>query len=433
MRDWAVYWRVGWLVLLLVVGAAAGVSAVASDPDWGGTEPENVSNSLTNKAWQPVIVSGPLGQMVVAWSDQMSDGVPRNIYVRRSYDSGRSWSAPQVVSETALMSALPDALFVGSRAFVAWVDQRTVGGENAAIYEAELEATDTRFIPSSTSLLLMSTRPRLAAGAGKLHVVFNAGANILHAMRPLAGTTWPTATRIYTSGIGAIPLFPVLAVGPDGSTLHVVWQEADLGTETEAIVYKRGQLSGTKADWESALILATSDGHVFYPVVAADSAGNLHVVWGEEVEEADQYVRYTRCDIASSQWISPAVRIDAVPFSVNKQHTTYTHVDLALWETDNQVEVCVAWHGFREGGAEDVLVSCSRDGGQTWSAPQNVSGSGYLDATSIAPSIAFDASGNLHAVWQEHNAEMGTNVVENTQVYYAHSLKRFFLPLVMRK
>ena len=431
--------RLAWLALLLVGGVAAVAAVTASDPDWTGAQPANVSNSLLNRAWQPVLAAGPAGRMVVAWSDQNAAEAARNIYVRRSFDNGHTWSAPQVLSETAFVSALPDAVAVGNRDLVAWVDLRTIGGENMAIYEAEVGAGKGRLIPSPTRLT--STQPRLASGAGTLHVVFNAGYNILHAMRPLTATTWPTATRIYTSTGSTFPWFPALAIGPDGKTLHVVWQDWDFSMDKWAIMYRRGTVDGAAVNWTSPYTLATESIELIYPDIAADSRGNLHVVWGEVVglgslAEQDQYVRYARYDVATSQWISPAVWIDNNPVRVNTDNPTYTAPDLALREKSGQVEVCVAWHGFREGEmsfAEEILLSCSPDGERSWLPPQNVSRSPQAEALSLIPSIAFDTAGQLHAVWQEHNQEMGSSVLFDYQIYHSFALVKGFLPLIARR
>jgi len=437
---WPACWSMVWLALLVVIGTAVGVYAANGDPKWGGTDPKNISNSKPKKARQPSITAGQSGQIFVAWSDEESTEAPRNIYVRHSDDHGRTWSLPEVISETGLYSALPDVLVVGSQTYVAWVDQYTLGGLNAAIYEAEVGAEVARNIPSPIPLI--STGPSLATGADRLHVVFNAGANILHASRPLSATAWSTATAIYTSTATLFPWFPTLTVGPDGETLHIVWYEIDFISDEWTIAYGHGEVTSTGVNWSPACILSTGNTEMVYPAIAADSRGNLHVVWGEVIgagglEEQDQYVRYMRYDVTSSQWISPAIRIDDVPVRVNQDNPTYTAPSLTLFETDDQIEVCVAWHGFRAGVqalAEDVLVSCSEDGGESWSAPGNVShsGSDYGDDISIAPSIAFDRSGLLHSVWQEHKAAMGSNVTYDYEIYYSHTQHRMFLPIVAR-
>ena len=130
-------WQLAWLVALAVVGLAAGVSAAGGDPEWQGTEPGAISSSPDNRAWQPVIAAGPPAQVAVAWSDQEDlPGALRNIYIRRSEDNAGTWSAPEVISTTAYQSALLDVCLTGTRTFVAWVEQPTIGAPSVVINEA---------------------------------------------------------------------------------------------------------------------------------------------------------------------------------------------------------------------------------------------------------------------------------------------------------
>ena len=440
-RPRSVRWQLVWPVALVAIAIAAGVSFAAGDPDWGGTDPENLSNSPTNRAWQPIVVACPPAGLVVVWGDQESLEAPRNVYFRRSDDNGRTWSPREAISGTAQDSLVPGVSVTGSRAFVTWVDQSLV--ESDVIYEAEIGAGPARCVPSPVPV--SSTRSRLAASSDRLHVAFNAGASILYATRPLTATAWPTATQAYTSSATLLVWFPALAVGPDGETLHMVWQEVDgewtgEWTKEWTVMYGRGEVSGGEVSWSPPLTLSMGSTELIYPAIAADSGGNLHVVWAEvvgagDLQDQDQYIRYSRYDVASSEWISAAKRIDDDPVRVNRDNPTYTAPSLALFERDGRVEVCVAWHGFREGGfAEEVLLSCSRDQGQSWSAPQNVSRStDTVEGISIGPSIAFDAAGQLQSVWQEHDASMGDSVIFDYQVYHACALgNKVFLPLVAR-
>lgn len=444
-NEWArpARWRLAWLFALLAVGLVAGVSVAASDPDWDGTEPENISMSALNLARQPVIAGGPSGRMAVAWSDLRSGETRRNIYAVLSDDNGHTWSAaPEAVARTADDSLLPDALAVGDRNFVAWVDR----DPPAAVYEAERTGTGTwekRRIPSPVPLSAMW--PCLAAGAGRLHVVFNAGGrnqpDILYAARPLAAAAWPTATVVYThTGTGS--WFPKLAIGPDESTLHMVWEER-ASVDVRAIMYMSGTVNGAGVDWSSPLTLSAGTTLSLWPDIVADSDGNLHVVWGEQVGtgavyQREQYVRYARYDAASGLWSIKEGPIDLNPVKVNELRPTDIAPSLALLESgrasgDKQVTVCVAWYGFREGGqvepAEEVLLSCSENGGQSWPPPQNVSRSPGQDEISIAPSIAFDSWGRLHSVWEEH---VGDSVIYNYEIFHTYALSKVFLPFMMR-
>lgn len=445
MRNWIrlAYWRWVWLVPLLAALSVIGVSAASMDPDWHGTEPENLSSSALDLARQPVIAGSSSGQMVAAWSDQRSEGLDRNIYVVLSDDNGSTWSGtPEEVARTADSSLLPDTLIDGDQVFVSWVE----GNPPAAVYEAERTGNGTwekRSIPSAVTPSAMW--PRLASGAGKLHMVFNAGSgnqpDILYAARSLNATAWPTATVVYThTGTGS--WYPKLAIGPDEDTLHLVWEER-ASLDVRAILYMSGTVNVADVSWTSPITLSTGITLSVWPDIVADSDGNLHVAWGEQVgtgavEAREQYVRYARYDAAVGAWSLKAEPVDPNPVKVNELRPTDITPRLALLEEsqadgDVQTTVCVAWHGFREGvqtePAEEVLLSCSEDGGQSWPSPRNVSRSPGEDMISIGPSIVFDMWGNLHMVWEEH---VGDSVVHNYEIYHSQGLSRIYLPFVMR-
>jgi hypothetical protein len=432
-------WRLAWLVALLAAGLMAGVSIAATDTDWDGTEPKNISDSPLNRAWQPVIAAGPSGRMVVAWSDQRLEGGPRSIYTASSDDNGRTWSTPTVVVDTADKSVLPGAAIVGDQVFVAWYDQASTYPYTTTTYEAEVVNRAVRRIPQPPSST--STRPSLAPGAGKLHIVFSGGTSnkpdIRYATRPLTATAWLTATVVHThTHTGTGSWNPALAVSSERKTLHVVWEERASLSE-RVIMYMRGGVNGDGVDWAPPLTLSAGTTLSLWPAIAADSAENLHVVWVEQVgtgglQEKDQYIRYVRYDADLGSW-STAMQIDPEPVRVNERNPTDSTPSLTVLDADNQVTVCVAWHGFRKGEyvepAEEVLLSCSRDGGQSWSTPQNVSRTPGAEAISILPSIMFDAMGQLHGVWQER---VGASAISDYQIYHAHALSRVFLPLVAR-
>jgi hypothetical protein len=404
--------------------AVGGVAASMSDPDWSGTLPENVSLSSQQVAWQPDIAVDSSGRVVVVWSDEEAGG--RNIYVTDNAGSG--WSVPQPMSETAWTSHFPDVLAVDSRIFVAWVEQPTV------TYEAEIGIGVAH--PVSCPVPLVDSRPRLAASDDRLHIVFSAGTgnvpDISHASRSLAGTVWSVAERVYTSTASRGAWWPALAAEQGAEKLHVVWE--DRSSLAQSVMYMSGTVSGADVDWSSAIELSTGITRAINPDIAVDSAGNVHVVWGEIGAGGydDQYVRYTRYDVASGSWTMPEF-VDPNRVLVNEKSPTHIAPRLALWGS-NRTEVCIAWYGFREDDppAEEILVRCSRDGGDTWSsATENVSRStsDAQEEVSMRPAIAFGASGRLHAVWQER---AGQDITLEYDIYYAAAMYQVFLPLVTR-
>jgi hypothetical protein len=342
------------------------------------------------------------------------------------------------------MSEFPSAAFADDQAFVAWIEKWehvVVPGVYTetirSLYEAESGVGLARRIPCPVITSTQFTRPRLAANVdeGKLHVVFNAGqssSDIFHAARALTATTWPTATQVHTHTLGSLgSYYPALAVGPGGETVHVTWEERH-SPAVRAVMYMSGTVGGGDVDWSSPITLSKGITISIYPVIAADSGGNLHVAWGEEVKvdtETHKHVRYTRYNAPGHSWSDPQ-RINLEFMKINQLKPTDLIPSLALWEEDG-VTVCVAWHAFQEGmQAEEIVLSCSEDGGQSWETPQNVSRSPLETELSISPAIAFDDLGMLHAAWQEHVSD---DVVFDYEIYYAHTMpSSVCLPLVMK-
>jgi hypothetical protein len=421
-------------------GLTASLVVAESNPDWPewtGTEPVTISGDLQAHSWQPSIAAGsPSGLIMVAWSDLQAGESQRDIYTVYSNDSGRAWSEPEVISETLKDSLLPDALVVDDRIFVAWVE----GTPPTAIYEAEGSASGTWEVHTIPSTLPPNpfTRPRLAVGGGKLHMVFGAGepSGILYTARPLTGTTWLTASVIYTHTPTTDMRYPVLDIGTDEQKMHLVWVEyTQLATQT--ISYMQGDVSGGDIDWSSGTQISTGIPRSVWPTIIAGSGEELHVAWGEQIgtgSVADhQYIRYAHSMDNGNSWSDP-IRIDSDPVDINHTNPAHLAPGMAVLERDDQTTACVTWHGFREGAgsatAEEVLVSCSQQGEHSWPLPQNVSRSPSYTATiSILPSIAFDGAGQLHVVWQEL---AGADLVQNYEIYYAHGLRKMFLPLTVR-
>lgn len=433
-----------WLPALLLAVLAAGAAVAASDPGWAGTRPVNLSNGPLDRAGKPDVAASSAGRMAVVWSDQRVESEENNIYALVSDDEGHTWSpTPISIAPTTLSSYRPDVVITGTRAFVVWYDQEegvAHGGVliTATVREMEIGSGVSSTIPCPVpdAPSNIPARPRLAVGGGRLHAVLNAGrggggSHIGHASRALTESVWPTARRVYTSTSALGSWEPALAVGADGSTLYLVWEE-----NREKILFLTGTVSGPDVAWASTPFTVSGEGATpLRPDIAVDSTGNVHVVWAEDVgaeEYQEQYVRYRRYDVSDGSWTTPAVRVDPSPVKVNSTNPTYVTPRLALREEGDQVTMCVTWHGYREGQeAEEVLLSCSADGGESWQAPRNVSRSSTDPLKiSILPSLAFDASGRLHVAWEER---VGDDIYNDYEIYYARELERkIHLPLVTR-
>lgn len=195
----------------------------------------------------------------------------------------------------------------------------------------------------------------------------------------------------------------------------------------------------------------------FFPVVAADNFGNVHIFWTE-----GQTIFYTRKD--QSGWSAP---IDVVwqagrsiqfpQVAIDKNQTIHLvweafgdlyHKSVPAWEStnlhnwskdqlithiggtgtafhiaidsQNTLHLVVAdWYGTAETVAGNVYHYQSSDGGESWSDGVQVSSVPDGDLATD-PRMAFDAQGRVHIAWAQMSPEL-----DGLQqgVYYARIAK----------
>jgi hypothetical protein len=301
------------------------------------------------------------------------------------------------------------------------------------MYEAEIGVGDVR--PISSPIELQHTQSRIAASAERLHVMFSTGSTpeqIYHTTRLLTDTEWPMAQKVYTSAATASSSSPAADVGPAGENLHVVWEESIFATGEVLVMYITGTVKAAGVAWHSPITLSKVITQAYRPGVVVDSRGVAHFTWGEvgaAGKQEEQYVWYARY---LSGTVAPVVRIDPERVLVNDKTPTFVTPDITLHEGEGETTVCITWHGFRPGASseEEILISCSSDGGASWTGPHNVSQSSGDEfdqgLRSIRSSVASDAAERQHVVWQEQSDE-------GWEVYHTYGLNNtVYLPLVMK-
>ena len=430
-----------WTAALALAGLMLVATSAAADTgwsDWPSRPPANLSNSDIDQARRPAIVAGPPGRLLVVWRDQpLGGGEDGWLYARTTQDDGETWSQTETITITTDEIFPPDGLSVEGQFLVTWA-QRAVPGDRVVVYEARKGADRWTIHPIPGPNSDAPTRPHLTVAGGQLHLIFSANrspgdpTDLFHTSRPLTATEWPTATVFFThtAFLGGSQ-FPAVVAGSDGATLHLVWEEKQSAVE-RTILYMSGTVtaSGTVI-WSPPVTLSEGITLSVNPAIAAGATGDLHVVWGENADQG-QYVRYVRYDATEGRWLLPSVRVSDVPMLLNQIDPADLTPHVAVFE-GSQTQVCITWHGFRESdpppGAEEIWVSCSTDGGKTWSTPRNVSRS--PDAVSIMPWTTFDDQGRLHVVWEERIRSEETDTYY--EIFYTRGFNRsVFLPLVLR-
>lgn len=158
------------------------------------------------------------------------DKTPGNweIYYAKSTDGGGSWSADKRLTWTSIDSQYPDiAVDASGYLYVAWHE----------------------YIPGNSEIYGKKSKD--------------------------GGATWSTATRLtWTPGYST---FPKMVVDSSGN-LHIVWDDSTPGNHE--IYYKKTTDGGST--WSTTKRLSWTPGYSTLPDIAADSSGNLHVVWYDD-------------------------------------------------------------------------------------------------------------------------------------------------------
>jgi hypothetical protein len=206
-----------------------------------------------------------------------------------------------------------------------------------------------------------------------------------------AQADWTQAKRL-TWDIG-FPYYPALAIDASGR-VHVVWQDSTAGGYE--IFYKKSEDGGS--NWSASKRLTWTAGISDYPAIAAGPSGAVHVVW-EDMTPGNYEIFYKKSTDGGDTW-TPNKRL-----TWNAGWSQFCTLTVDPLNRPHLV-----WDDGTSGNFE-IYYKKSTNGGDTWSAAQRLTwNSGY----SYAPSIDAESAANLHLVWHD-------NTPGNSEVYYKKS------------
>jgi hypothetical protein len=181
-----------------------------------------------------------------------------------------------------------------------------------------------------------------------------------------------------------ISRYPNIAADSEGN-INVVWEEDTLLVDA---FFSRSINDG--ASWSEGLNITNASGcwWTAKPAIAVGSDGNINVVLFARgsFEDEESGIYFTRSTDNGENW-SERVNISTLA-------DFFSRFDI---EVDNTGAINVIWNTDLSGNHE-IYFSRSTDNGENWSEALNISNSS-LD--SLAPEITVDSSGNINVVWQE--------------------------------
>ena len=223
----------------------------------------------------PAIAVEASGKLHLVWKDDTSGNY--EIYYKKSSDAGLNWTTTKRLTFTSGYSGSPAiAVDASLNLHVVWQDNTY--GNYEVLYK---KSTDWGVTWTAGKRLTLtsggSNNPVIAVDAtGNLHVVWydNTPGNeeIFYSKSKDKGVTWTAGKRLtWTSGGSEIP-----AIGVDSSgNLHVVWRDDTPGNSE--VYHKKSTDGGTT--WTANKRLTWTSGSSEFPAIGVDSSDNLYAVW----------------------------------------------------------------------------------------------------------------------------------------------------------
>lgn len=294
-----------------------------------------------------------------------------------------SFSVPKNISNNSDYSFTPQVAFDSAgNIYTVWEDDTNTNSN--ILFSRSTDGGSTFSTPKSLSNTAgFSFSPRIAVdGSGGIDVVWedaeSTTLDIFFSHSTDGGATFSTPKNLTNGSPGSGS--PMVAADSTGN-VFVVW-ENDSGVL--GVFVSRSTDGG--ATFSSPMTLSTNTGGSVSPQIAVDVNGNVNVVW-EDDSGASSDISFSRSSDHGATFSAPK----SLSLNVGNSTSAQLAVDL-------NGNVTVAWENDSPGNF-DIFVSRSTDGGQNFSTPKNLSNSPGLSRT---PQIAVDLGGNINVLWADN-------------------------------
>jgi hypothetical protein len=333
------------------------------------------------------------GALHVIWMQPA--GVTFTVYHAGSDDQGSNWtySVPLTPTGDDRGQAAMDVDQYGF-AHTVWIEHP--GGFQLWYALLSAESWEEQAMITETSPVTYMVAPDVAVTPDSVHTVWSesAGSQLdVFYSRSQGGAWSPATTTVATHDTS---LNPRVAADPAGN-LHIVWEE---NAEPPQIYYISGTVGTEETVW--SMPITVSEGlHVTAttPAVVVGSDYMVHVVFGADVENQQdvQDVYYANFPVndpgAVSATLIPGSRVKVTGLLPGSASPA-----LALFGDDH---VHVAWNGrMGEDYADRIYYAVSVDRGVNWSDPEPASPRDIYSWPDGLPSLAADDK-FVYLVWQE--------------------------------
>ncbi len=222
---------------------------------------------------------------------------------------------------------------------------------------------------------------------------------------------------------GELPPRVALRASRDGAPpeVAVLWTARGEATEIKAA---RSRDSGRRFDAPVTLQVTGAEGDRGWPSLALDAGGRAHAVWldhrGLAARRAAQangaghaHASHGSMDGAAMAQASALMYASFGAEASSPAESAITSGVCYCCKTALAVgpdgALYAAWRHVYPGNLRDIAVAVSRDGGRSFTGPTRVSEDRWMinGCPDDGPSLAVDANGTLHVVWQTVTQEAG--------------------------
>ena len=337
--------------------------------------------TLDGLSWGPDLAVDATNNIHVVWYEYDTVDSLESIDYKRSTDGGTTWTATK-----ALVSDAPGNLgtpVIASDSnniiYVAW--NKWIGGANFDIYYKR--STDGGITWSASKRLTWTSgssgSPCIAIDSSNtIHIVWTddtpGNGEIYYKKSTNGGSTWMTKRLTWNSGFSSKPHIAV----DSSNSICIVWQDDESGN-TE-IYYKRSTDGGTS--WTTKR-LTWNSGDSLDPIIAADSGGNIHIVWHDH-SPGDGEIYYKKSTNGGAAWTSKRLTWNSENSGVP---------DLTIDTSDN---LHIVWQN-EVSGIYNVFFKRSTNAGTTWTSKRLTWNAG----DSSVPRLATDTNDDILVVWSD--------------------------------
>jgi hypothetical protein len=276
------------------------------------TLPKDISNTA-GESTEPALATGPDNSVHVVWCDTRKGEENKEIYYCSSSDGGENWSAPSDISNTVGVSSIPTVTVnEEGQVHCAWVDN-TSGEKRPDIYYArKMHGAWSKPI-DVCSTARNSAHPAIACGKSTVYICWSDNSE-----QQKAADIWLACSDpelqfkkpVNISSTIGVSSEPDMAVDSSGR-VAVVWQDSSPGVEKPDI-YARFSLDQAKT-FSNVFDIANTTGISLHPDVTI--AGNsLFVVW-EELDGTELQLMVSRNELKKTV-AAPAAEVDVPSHSV---------------------------------------------------------------------------------------------------------------------